>query len=393
MEGSRSFVLLREKVDTLDRQLLHVLRERLDLVAQIAREKRESAASLRDPERERVVLARVEAVAGEEGLDPGLCRELFRVILAMSVRVQEQALLGVHPDWGHNVHRCCFQGSPYAYSHLAARRFFGSKSRHMDFVGMPTFGACVSAVEAGEAGWAVLPIENTTAGSINETYDLLRQAAVSIVGEEVLPVEHCLLGLPGTNLTGVRVVLSHPQALAQCRGFLASLPDVQVQAFVDTAEAAREVAHRQDPAVAAVASAEAGEAYGLQVLARAIADQQENWTRFVVVAANQLLPDPALPAKTSLIFTTPHREGALAHCLAVLAKHGLNLTKLESRPLPSRPWEYMFYVDFMGSVAEDRVSLALSELEGFCPFLKVLGSYPARTRVVGPEGYNGQPET
>lgn len=387
VEGSGSFVSLRQQVDELDRQLLHVLRQRLELVAHIAREKQESAASLRDPERERAVLSRVEVIASQQGLDPALCRELFRVILAMSVRVQEQALLGVHPEWGHNLHRCCYQGSPYAYSHLAAQRFFGNKSRHINFLGMPTFGACVSAVEAGEAGWAVLPIENTTAGSINETYDLLRHAALSIVGEEILPVEHCLLGVPGATLTGVRVVISHPQALAQCRGFLASLPDVQVQAFVDTAEAAREVAHRQDPAVAAVASAEAGEAYGLEVLVRSIADQQENWTRFVVVAANPLVPDPALPAKTSLIFTTPHREGALAHCLSVLAKHGLNLTKLESRPLPSRPWEYMFYVDFMGSLAEDRVGLALSELEKFCPFLKVLGSYPART--LGPEPTEG----
>lgn len=386
MENHADLGLLRKQVDELDRRLLALLRERLELVARIALEKRESAASLRDPERERAVLSRVAAVAGEEGLDPGLCRELFRVILAMSVRVQEQALLGVHAAWGHNLHRCCYQGSPYAYSHLAAQRFFGHKSQHMDFVGMPTFAACVSAVEAGEAGWAVLPIENTTAGSINETYDLLRHAAVSIVGEEILPVEHCLLGLPGATLTGVRVVLSHPQALAQCRGFLASLPDVHVQAFVDTAEAAREVASRQDPQVAAVASAAAGEAYGLQVLARSIADQQENWTRFVVVAANPLLPDPALPAKTSLIFTTPHRQGALAHCLAVLAKHGLNLTKLESRPLPSRPWEYMFYVDFMGSLAEERVSLALSELSEFCPFLKVLGSYPARIQDRPPHG-------
>ncbi|MFZ5805260.1 MAG: prephenate dehydratase [Acidobacteriota bacterium] len=385
MEDHANLVLLRNQVDELDRKLLFLLRERLELVANIARQKRESLSSLRDPEREKAVLARVEALAGEAGLDPGLCRELFRVVLAMSVRVQEQALLGVHPHWARNAHRCCYQGSPYAYSHLAAQRFFGSKSRHMDFLGMPTFAACVSAVETGEAGWAVLPIENTTAGSINETYDLLRHAAVSIVGEEVLPVEHCLLGLPGASLTGIRVVLSHPQALAQCRGFLASLPNVQVQAFVDTAEAAREVAYRQDPAVAAVASAEAGEAYGLQVLARAIADQQENWTRFVVVAANPLVPDPTLPAKTSLIFTTPHREGALAHCLAILAEHGLNLTKLESRPLPSRPWEYMFYVDFMGSLAEERVTLALGELESFCPFLKVLGSYPARTLAPGSE--------
>lgn len=380
---------LRRQLDEIDRRILHLLRERLAVVAGIAREKKESLASLRDPERERAILLKVAQWAADEGLDPGFCRELFRVILAMSVRVQEQALLGISPGWGRNAHRCCYQGSPYAYSHLAAERFFGGKGRHMTFVGMPTFAACVAAVEAGEAGWAVLPIENTTAGSINETYDLLRHSSVSIVGEEILPVDHCLLGLPGASLTGVRLVLSHPQALAQCRGFLASLPGVQVQAFVDTAEAAREVAARRDPTTAAIASAEAGVAYGLQVLAEGIADQQENWTRFVVVAAEPLLPDPNLPAKTSLVFTTPHRHGALAHCLAVLAQYGLNLTKLESRPLRDRPWEYMFYVDFFGSVAEERVTLALRELEGFCPFLKLLGCYPARTHTPADGATNG----
>jgi chorismate mutase len=137
VEDHANLVLLRNQVDELDRKLLFLLRERLELVANIARQKRESLSSLRAPEREKAVLARVEALAGEAGLDPGLCRELFRVVLAMSVRVQEQALLGVHPHWARNAHRCCYQGSPYAYSHLAAQRFFGSKSRHMDFLGMP----------------------------------------------------------------------------------------------------------------------------------------------------------------------------------------------------------------------------------------------------------------
>ncbi len=254
---------------------------------------------------------------------------------------------------------------------------------------MPTFSACVRAVEKGEAGWAVLPVENTTAGSINETYDLLQQTNLWIVGEEVWEVDHCLLGLPEATLTGIRRVISHPQALAQCREFLASLPGVAVEAFVDTAEAAREVAQRRDPGLAAVASQEAGEAFGLQVLARSIADQRENWTRFVVVAPFQAPPPLGAPAKTSLILALPHREGALARCLAVLAERGLNLTKLESRPIPGKPWQYLFYVDFLGSLAADAVGDALAELASFCPFLKVLGSYPARTGLPPKPGRRG----
>lgn len=369
---------LRRELEEVDRSLVHLLRQRLHLVASIARYKAGALATLRDPQREKEVLAKVEELARQEGVDPWACRQIFREVLAMSVRYQEQLLLEAPAGQGANLHRCAFQGSPWAYSHLAALKFFGAKARHMEFVGLPSFAACVSAVERGEVGWALLPIENTTAGSINETYDLLRHTFLSIVGEEILPVEHCLLGLPGTCLTEVRRVLSHPQALAQCRGFLASLP-VVAEAYVDTAEAAQEVSRRADRSLAAIASKEAGEAFGLQVLASNIADQEENWTRFVVVAAHRLLPPPQVKAKTSLVLTTPHRRGALAHCLQVLAQAGVNLTKLESRPLPNRPWEYMFYLDLEGSLAESHVAEALAELESLCPFFKLLGCYPART--------------
>jgi chorismate mutase/prephenate dehydratase len=237
--------------------------------------------------------------------------------------------------------------------------------------------------ESGEVGYAFLPVENTTAGSINQTYDLLRQTALAIVGEEVLHVHHRLLGLAGAEVEKLRRVLSHPQALAQCSRFLGSLVDVELVAFVDTAAAAREVSRSDDLSQAAIASAEAGEIYGLTVLHDGIADQEENWTRFVVISGLEIELDPRIPAKTSLVFTTPHREGALAHCLHLLAKHGVNLTKLESRPVPRRPWEYLFYVDIEGSVATDNTAMAIAELRRECPYLRVLGSYPARTTPAG----------
>lgn len=369
---------LRRALNRLDTRLLQLLRQRLELASRVALTKKESLLALRDETREREILHRVETLAQELGLDPSSCREIFREVLAMSIRAQEAVLLGPDPSPPAKAHRCCYQGSSWAYSHLAARKFFGTRSLHMEFVGLPTFAACVASVEAGEAGWAVLPIENTTAGSINETYDLLRHTSLRIVGEEIFQVDHCLLALPGATVTGLRRIISHPQALAQCRAFLSTLGSVSLEAFVDTAEAAREVARRGDPTVAALASPEAGQAYGLIVLASSVADQSQNWTRFVVVSDLERIPEPGISAKTSLIFTVPHREGALAHCLTILAHRGLNLTKLESRPVPSRPWEYMFYVDFIGSLAESRVAEALSELERFCPFFKVLGSYPAR---------------
>ena len=275
--------------------------------------------------------------------------------------------------------RVSFQGTEGAYSHIAARKFFAAHG-DMEYAGFPTFAAALAEAEKGDAGWAFLPIENTTAGSINETYDLLRHTELSIVGEEVLPVRHCLLAAPGATLASLTHVLSHPQALAQCGRFLATLEGAAATAFVDTAEAARHVAKEKNPALGAIASEEAGRLYGLEVLARDVQDQEENWTRFVVVSSPEAPPAPGTPAKTSLVLTTPHRLGALARVLHVVAEHGLNLTKLESRPMPRQPFHYLFYVDFEGSLGEPSAAGALETLRNECPYLKVLGSYPARTQ-------------
>jgi chorismate mutase/prephenate dehydratase len=299
------------------------------------------------------------------------------------VKAQEEALLdrkAAERSLG-NAHRVAFQGSEGAYSHIAARKYFGASAT--DFAGFPTFAAALAEAERGDAGYAFLPIENTTAGSINETYDLIRHTELSVVGEEILEVRHCLLALPGAPLEGIRRVASHPQALAQCGRFLARLPGAVAVPWVDTAEAGRFVKESGDPALAAIASEEAGVLHGLAVLARDLADQDENWTRFVVVSAIPIALDPRIPAKTSLVFSTPHRHGALAHCLNVLDAHGLNLTKLESRPVPRHPWEYLFYVDFEGAAGEDVASRAIAALSAECPYLKVLGSYPARTTKKG----------
>ncbi|MFI5168384.1 MAG: prephenate dehydratase [Thermoanaerobaculales bacterium] len=372
---------LRATLDETDRELVDTLRRRLDLVREVAKIKKAGASFLRDQQREAEVLARVEARARELGLDPFRAREIFREVIAMSLKVQEEALLrrDSAARSARNARRVAYQGAEGSYSHLAARKYFAERADEMEFRGHPTFAAALHEAERGRAGYAFLPIENTTAGSINETYDLLRGTELHIVGEEIWEVRHCLLALAPIKPTKLRRILSHPQALAQCAAFLRGLAGVEAAAFEDTAEAARKVREDGDPTQGAIASEEAGHLHGLVVLARDIADQPENWTRFVLVSSLELTPDPRIPAKTSLVLTTPHRHGALAHCLAVLAEHGLNLTKLESRPVPRRPWEYLFYLDFEGSLAEEPAAMAVAALRRECPYLKVLGSYPART--------------
>ncbi len=376
---------LRGRLDAIDRRLVQTLSERLVTVAEIARVKAAGLPFLRDHEREARLLERVEGLARELGIDPFRTQEIFREVIAMSLKAQEEALLARERAVraGSAAHRVAYQGTPGSYSHIAARKYFADRASSMEMVGLTTFEAALSSAERGEAGWAFLPIENTTAGSINQVYELLLGTELAIVGEEILHVRHCLLGLEQVAPASLRRILSHPQGLAQCSRFLASLAGVELVAADDTAAAARMVREAGDPRQAAIASEEAGEIHGLVPLARDIADQPENWTRFVVISALGTEPDPRIPSKTSLVLVTPHRHGALAHCLAVLAEHGLNLTKLESRPVPRRPWEYLFYIDFEGSLASEPATTAVAALRRECPFLKVLGSYPARTTPAG----------
>jgi chorismate mutase/prephenate dehydratase len=223
-------------------------------------------------------------------------------------------------------------------------------------------------------------VENTTAGSINEVYDLLSRSPIAIVGEEVLRVEHCLLAVDDTPLELIRRVLSHPQALAQCVKFLLQLPNCEAQPYLDTAMAVRKVKEEQDPSMAAIASEEAGRRYGLKVLRRNVEDQPNNFTRFLVVAKTPVRVDLRIPSKTSLVMATPHEEGALLKALSLLHDHKINLTKLESRPIPGLPFQYLFYIDLEGNTADSRVAGALEKLRLATTSLKVLGCYPAQHR-------------
>ncbi len=223
----------------------------------------------------------------------------------------------------------------------------------------------------------MLPIENTIAGSINESYDLLAAHDLHIVGEEAQAVVHCLIGLPGAQVETLERVFSHPVALLQCRQLLSQL-SARAEAYADTALSVAKIKEEGDPHQAAIASMEAAELHGLPVLRHAVQDARRNLTRMVVVARGPRAVDLRVPAKTSLVFATSHREGALARCLAILAEYGLNLAKLESRPEPETPWTYRFYLDFEGNVADLKVQEALAALEKETRALRILGSYPAK---------------
>lgn len=264
-----------------------------------------------------------------------------------------------------------FQGENGAYSQEAIFETFGAE---IPTLACPSFDEIFRAVETGQAELGMLPIENSTAGAINQSYDLLLDHDLKIAREVIFRVRHALLANEGTTLADIRRVYSHPQALAQCERFIVEHHWEPVVAY-DTAGAAKQLAASPEKNVAAIASETAARLYGLHILARDIQDLPNNLTRFFVIAQNE--PPRAEKSKTSIVFATRHVPGALYHCLGEFASRGINLTKIESRPDRRVPWHYVFYLDFEGHWSDPPCRDALVNLLSKCSFLKVLGSYPA----------------
>lgn len=373
---------VRAELDQVDQRIVAALVDRERLVMEVARRKAmKGDGRVRDSVREEALLGRLAVEGQRAGLDGFYVTRIFREIIDHSVRLQQEFLAkNQNPDRvsaGGLV--IAYQGVDGAYSHLAAMRHFGPRGGEIEYRGYPSFRAMMEAVRDGHAAYGVLPIENTTAGSINDAYDLLAQMDLSAVGEEIQKVEHCLVALEAVPVNRIRRVFSHPQALAQCSTFLSSLTDCHVEAYSDTALSVQRVGREQDLSQAAIASEEAARRYGLTVIKRDIANQKENFTRMLIVAAKPEKVDSRVAAKTSLILATRHEQGALLSCLDSLASRDLNLTKIESRPRPHTPWEYLFYVDFEGNIEDEVVVAALEELREKTSYLRLLGCYPGRT--------------
>jgi prephenate dehydratase len=265
--------------------------------------------------------------------------------------------------------RIAYQGEPGAFSEAAARRV----DPEAQLLPCRSFEEVFDTVESGPASLGVLPIENSIGGSIHRNYDLLLSHELPIVAEIELPVVHHLLAVPGATVEGLKRVYSHPQALAQCERFLQTLKGIEVIATYDTAGSAKMVADAGLPDSAAIASARAGEVFGLLQLASSIQDYDDNITRFLVVGRRPL--KNTIADKTTIVFTVPNEPGALFKALSVFALRGVDLTKLESRPIPGRPWEYLFYADLAAPRDQLTCARALAHLAEFAPTLRTLGSY------------------
>lgn len=374
-------LVLRERISALDLKLLALLAERRELAIEVGKTKLHSHRPIRDKERERDLLDALIAAAKPYDLDGFYVTRLFQLIIEDSVLTQQALLQHQLNPVSQHAARIAFLGPKGSYSHLAARQY---AARHFDRLiecGCQKFQDIFAQVETGQADYAILPIENTSSGSINEVYDLLQHTSLSIVGELTNPIDHCVLVAADSDLSQIETVYSHPQPFQQCSQFLNRFPHWKIEYTESTAAAMEKVAKLNSPKVAALGSEAGGALYGLQVLEHNLANQQQNITRFIVLARKAIDVSEQVPAKTTLIMATGQQSGALVEALLVLRDNGIIMTKLESRPINGNPWEEMFYIDVQANLRADAMQKALRDLAPITRSLKVLGCYPSDTVV------------
>lgn len=360
---------IRREIDAADKAIAEAFQRRAGLSAAAALYKREHGLPMVDGGRERGILLRAEEMTGDPAMKPAV-RRLFEQVLTECRAKQLEALSDgaaepVRPAGG----QVAFLGPEGSFSHDAAIQYFGADMRSAPAA---SFEEAVEAVVSGACAFGMLPVENSLAGGVFPVVDILAEGRLYIVGEAVLAVRHCLLGLPGASAGGVKAVLSHAQPLEQCRKFLRRM-GYMPQACASTADAARRVAALGDPAFAAIASEAAGQMHGLVPLMRDIQDNPANYTRFAVVSASEQYDAEA--DKISAMFIVEHRPGTLYGVLRAFADRGINLLNLVSRPVQGSPWQYSFHMDFDGSLADGGVQEALRDAGGNCRSIRILGNY------------------
>ena len=373
---------IRTRIDEIDTQLVDLYVRRMQAVAEVAESKRESGKAVRDHGRERAVLNRLTAQAGDD-LAPYV-RDLYHLIFQQS-RSYQASLLDQPSPLIQSIQAACAacdgrrfpsraliacQGTEGAYAQQACEKLF----EYPDILYFDRFEGVFSAVEKGMCEYGVLPVENSTAGSVKEIYDLmLRHSSFKIVRSTRLKVDHNLVAKKGTKMSDIKEIFSHPQAISQCAKFLDAMPGVKITACENTAAAAEAVAKSERTDVAAISSYNCVELYGLERLAADIQDRSNNYTRFICISKKlEIYPGAD---KTSLMLVLPHRPGALYQILGRFYALGMNLIKLESRPLPDREFEFMFYFDLETSVYSDEFIRLVDDLDAICEEFQYLGSY------------------
>ena len=374
---------LRGEIDQLDDELARLFLQRMDVARAVVEYKKKTGKPILDQRRELQVIQHASRLTEDEGRRLALAK-LFESILALSRREQRIKVASPEARQRHKDFlaalegrrepaerpRVVYQGEAGAYSEMACLNFFGSGCGCQ---GLPQFEDVFQAVAQGRADYGVVPMENSSTGAIRQVYELMGRYELFLVGETTVKVEHCLMAPKGASLETVTHVYSHEQGLFQSEQFLKAHPGWVQVPLADTAGSAHYVAQTGDPTKAAIGSARAAELYGLEILARGVNYNGQNTTRFVVVSPSMELREGA--DKISAVLSLPHEVGSLNELLTIFAVHGLNLVKLESRPMPGHSWEYLFFVEFSGNLLQPGMEAAIRDLGQICSQLRVLGNY------------------
>jgi chorismate mutase/prephenate dehydratase len=369
---------LRDELDVIDKQIVELYEKRMEVCSQVAAYKIENGKRVFDKDRERKKLETVASLTHNDFNARGV-RDLFEQIMAISRKLQYQ-MIAENNGMGKlsfmemdkiDCKKCrvVFQGAEGAYSQAAMMKYFGDEVASFN---VDTFRDAMLAIDEGSADFAVLPIENSSAGIVSEIYDLLVEFENYIVGEQIIKIEHCLMATPGTKMADIKTVYSHPQSLMQSSHYLFEKGWQQIS-MKNNAFAAKKVADEKDKTQAAIASEMAAKIYGLDILEKGVNDLKTNSTRFIIVTNQKVFASNA--SKISLCFEIDHESGTLYRALSHLMYNGLNMNKIESRPLAGRNWEYRFFLDFEGKLTDGAVKNALRGLREETRNMKILGNY------------------
>ena len=370
---------LRSRIDQIDREIVRLYEERMQVTDEVGEFKIRTGRKVYDKDRERAKIETVRGLAHSDFTRKGVA-ELFSQLMSMSRKrqfamLEKAGLPGRTPfieidDLDRENIRVVFQGEEGAYSHAAMAAYFGEEVNSFH---VPKFRDAMEAIAEGSADYAVLPIENSTAGIVTDNFDLLVDFENYIVAEQIVPVEHVLMAVPGTKIEDIRRVISHPQALSQCEGLFQEHREWEPVAYGNTALAAKKVAKEEKTDQAAIGSAFAARRFGLEVLLDHVNDQEANATRFMIVTNQRVFVKNA--GKISICFELPHTSGTLYNVLSNFIFNDVNMTHIESRPIPGRSWEYRFFIDFEGNLNDAGVRNALRGIREEAINMKILGNY------------------
>jgi len=368
---------LRKQINDIDKNLLELFQKRMDTAIAIGQYKKEHSMQVFDETREKEVIQRAKTAAEDKYQD--FVEAFYQNLMALSREIQREVLnesidlqIETSSDKTAKKPTVVFQGVKGSYSDEALSLYYGD---NVNTINVQDFEDVFEELKKGTADYGILPVENSSTGSIVDVFDLLAKHDCCIVGEQLLKVEQCLLGVKGATAEDIREIYSHPQGFSQSTEFLKKFPDCLKTSYYNTAISAKYVSELNDKSKAAIAGKRAASIYGLDILAENINTSNNNYTRFITISKKLLVADTS--DKISVMFILPHESGSLYNALTYFARNNLNMLNIESRPMPNKNWEYMFFIDFQGNLHDQRVKNALADLSENSIYVKVLGNYKA----------------